>query len=170
MRERERRRNKARERVQVETQGCFMGANHALCAYVCRCEILATFRNKARINNGRSLLCAAFHSPHLHQLYRKRECAWIENSLSLFLLFFFFFTFSRLIVEKREKKTHPFVWEKKEKRKERFAQYFSSAMICYVSPLINQPADQSCVLPVHFNPVRFLLRYLSSPIILRDKE
>lgn len=107
-----------------------MGANHALCAYVCRCEILATFRNKARINNGRSLLCAAFHSPHLHQLYRKRECAWIENSLSLSLLFFFhFFSIDRGEKRKENEESNNKCTDTRYDSFARICQFFSSRFV-----------------------------------------
>lgn len=79
----------------------------------------------------------------------------------------------RRLYEKREKKTHPFVWKKKKKRKRNVSRNIFPPRWSVISSLINQPADlsgQECVLPVHFNPVRFLLRYLSSPIIPRDKE
>lgn len=96
---REKRRNNARGRVHAG-----MRANHALCAYVCYYEILATFRNKARINNGWSLLCAAFHSPHLHKLDRKRVRESPESKMRC--LFFFFFLFSLFSIKsRREEKT-----------------------------------------------------------------
>lgn len=75
--------------MQVETQDWFTRANHALCAYVCYYEILAMCSViRHRINNGWSLLCAAFHSPHL--LYRKRVRESPESKMR-YLFFFFFF-------------------------------------------------------------------------------